>query len=51
MDAHDTVQPPAQIFYWCLPSPERNCRCTLADLLEGRDCGVVVKPPRERRER
>lgn len=49
MDGSDIVKPPAAIYYACLPDVQRLCRCTLVDLLEGRDCGVVVDPPKVRR--
>jgi hypothetical protein len=47
MNREDKVQPPAAIFYGCLPNVERGCDCSPADRLAGRDCGVVVARPKQ----
>lgn len=48
MERADVVKPPAKILYPCLPDYQRNCRCTLADLLARRDCGIVIQEGKRR---
>ena len=49
MEAKDVVKLPAMIAYACLADVQRLCRCTLVDILEGRDCGIVVARPKRPR--
>jgi hypothetical protein len=50
MDRSDTVKSLRKILYLCLPDWQRNCRCSIVDLMAGRDCGVVLPEPKRKRQ-